>query len=119
MHPFLTLRRKSFSNPKLPAIELALAAVLLGVTTPRAAAQTPAASPIIADGAQVEKVGSGYGFTEGCTADKDGNVFFTDDGAQVEKAGSGYGFTEGCTADKDGNVFFTDQNHEPGGQILR
>jgi gluconolactonase len=89
MHPSLKPRRKSFSNPKLPAIELALAAVLLGVTTPRAAAQTPAASPIIADG------------------------------AQVEKAGSGYGFTEGCTADKDGNVFFTDQNHEPGGQILR
>ena len=89
MHPFLTLRRISFSNPKLPAIELALAAVLLGVTTPRAAAQTPAASPIIADGAQVERVGTGYGFTEG------------------------------CTADKDGNVFFTDQNHEPDGQILR
>jgi gluconolactonase len=89
MHPSLTPRRNSFSNPKLPAIELALAAVLLGVTTPRAAAQTLAVSPIIADGAQVEKVGSGYGFTEG------------------------------CTADKDGNVFFTDQNHEPGGQILR
>ena len=77
------------SDTKLPALELALAAVLLGITTPRTAAPPPAASPII------------------------------DDGAQVEKAGSGYGFTEGCTADKDGNVFFTDQNHEPGGQILR
>ena len=41
------------------------------------------------------------------------------DGATVEKVGTGYGFTEGCTADKDGNVFFTDQNNEPGGQILR
>ena len=41
------------------------------------------------------------------------------EGAQVEKVGTGYGFTEGCTADKDGNVFFTDQNHDPGGQILR
>jgi gluconolactonase len=41
------------------------------------------------------------------------------DGAKVEKAGTGYGFTEGCTADKDGNVFFTDQNKDPGGQILR
>jgi gluconolactonase len=41
------------------------------------------------------------------------------DGATVEKVGSGYGFTEGCTADKDGNVFFTDQKHDPGGQILR
>ncbi len=41
------------------------------------------------------------------------------DGAKVEKVGSGYGFTEGCTADKAGNVFFTDQNHDPNGQILR
>ncbi len=41
------------------------------------------------------------------------------DGATVERVGSGYGFTEGCTADKDGNVFFTDQNKDPGGQILR
>jgi gluconolactonase len=41
------------------------------------------------------------------------------DGAAVEKVGTGYGFTEGCTADKDGNVFFTDQNKDPGGQILR
>lgn len=41
------------------------------------------------------------------------------DGAEVEKVGTGYDFTEGCTADKDGNVFFTDQNHDPGGQILR
>ncbi len=40
------------------------------------------------------------------------------DGAKVEKVGTGYGFTEGCTADKDGNVFLTDQNHDPGGQIL-
>ena len=89
MHPFLTSRRNSLSNPKLPAIGLALAAVVLGATIPRAAAQQPAVSPIIADGAQPEKVGSGYGFTEG------------------------------CTADKDGNVFFTDQSHDPGGQILR
>jgi len=41
------------------------------------------------------------------------------DGAKVERVGTGYGFTEGCTADKAGNVFFTDQNHDPGGQILR
>jgi gluconolactonase len=41
------------------------------------------------------------------------------DDAKVERVGTGYGFTEGCTADKDGNVFFTDQNKDPGGQILR
>jgi gluconolactonase len=63
--------------------------VLLAVTTTAVMAQAPAVSPVIADGAQAEKVGTGYGFTEG------------------------------CTADKDGNVFFTDQNKEPGGQILR
>ena len=37
----------------------------------------------------------------------------------MERVATGFGFTEGCTADKDGNVFFTDQNHDPGGQILR
>jgi len=68
-------------------LKLVFAAVLLAV--PALAAMSQAASPIIADGAKVEKVGTGYGFTEG------------------------------CTADKDGNVFFTDQNHDPGGQILR
>jgi gluconolactonase len=68
-------------------LKLAFAAVLLAV--PVLAVMSQAASPIIADGATVEKVGTGYGFTEG------------------------------CTADKDGNVFFTDQNHDPGGQILR
>jgi gluconolactonase len=62
---------------------------LLLLCAPAIAAEPQAASPVIADGAKVEKVGSGYGFTEG------------------------------CTADKDGNVFFTDQNHNPGGQILR
>ncbi|MCE6990796.1 SMP-30/gluconolactonase/LRE family protein [Dyadobacter sp. CY323] len=33
---------------------------------------------IVAPGAQVEKLGDGYKFTEGPVADKDGNVFFTD-----------------------------------------
>src|SRR4051812_33091061 len=63
------------------------AAVLMTLSAPMATAQAPSA--IVADGAKPEKVGSGYGFTEG------------------------------CTADKDGNVFFTDQNKNPGGQILR
>jgi gluconolactonase len=89
MHSSLTHRHDYRSGTKFPALALALAAVLLGVTAPAAMSQTPTNSPVIADGAQVEKVGSGYGFTEG------------------------------CTADKDGNVFFTDQNHDPGGQILR
>lgn len=33
---------------------------------------------IVAEGAQVEKLGEGYSFTEGPVPDKDGNVFFTD-----------------------------------------
>jgi gluconolactonase len=36
-------------------------------------------SSIIAPGAKLEKLGEGYGFTEGPAADGDGNVFFTDD----------------------------------------
>jgi gluconolactonase len=35
-------------------------------------------SSIIAPGAQLEKLGGGYGFTEGPAVDGDGNVFFTD-----------------------------------------
>lgn len=89
MHPSLKFMQNHISDTKLPALELALAAVLLAVAAPLAMSQTPAVSPVIADGAQVERVATGYGFTEG------------------------------CTADKVGNVFFTDQNHEPGGQILR
>ena len=76
-------------DTKLLSLELALTAVLLLVTAPAVLSQTPAVSPVIADGATVERVATGYGFTEG------------------------------CTADKEGNVFFTDQNHEPDGQILR
>jgi len=89
MNPSLIRSCSYIAGHNLPVRGLAFAAVLLGVAAPRAMSQTPTVSPVIADGAQVEKVGSGYGFTEG------------------------------CTADKDGNVFFTDQNHEPGGQILR
>lgn len=35
-------------------------------------------SPIIAPGATLEKLGGGFSFTEGPTADRQGNVFFTD-----------------------------------------
>lgn len=35
-------------------------------------------SPLLAPGAKVEKLGSGYEFTEGPAADAHGNVFFTD-----------------------------------------
>lgn len=35
-------------------------------------------SPVIAPGAKLENLGEGYSFTEGPSADRDGNVFFTD-----------------------------------------
>ena len=38
-----------------------------------------AESPVVAPGAKLEKLGEGYGYTEGPAADIDGNVFFTDD----------------------------------------
>ncbi|WP_026630733.1 SMP-30/gluconolactonase/LRE family protein [Dyadobacter alkalitolerans] len=41
-------------------------------------AQIMDSKSIVAPGAQVEKLGDGYKFTEGPVADQDGNVFFTD-----------------------------------------
>ncbi|MCE7069631.1 SMP-30/gluconolactonase/LRE family protein [Dyadobacter sp. CY327] len=41
-------------------------------------AQMMDSKSIVAPGAQVEKLGDGYKFTEGPVADQDGNVFFTD-----------------------------------------
>ena len=35
-------------------------------------------SPVIADGAELVKAGSGYSFTEGPAVDQEGNVYFTD-----------------------------------------
>ena len=37
-----------------------------------------AQSPVIANGAQLKQVASGYSFTEGPAVDPDGNVYFTD-----------------------------------------
>ncbi len=36
------------------------------------------AESLVAEGAKLEKLGDGFDFTEGATADKQGNVFFTD-----------------------------------------
>jgi gluconolactonase len=41
-------------------------------------AQDQALNSIIADGAKLEKVADGFSFTEGPTADKKGNIYFTD-----------------------------------------
>ncbi len=40
--------------------------------------QNHAQNPVIADGAQLKQVASGYSFTEGPAVDPDGNVYFTD-----------------------------------------
>ena len=54
-------------------LTLVLAAVAAG-----AAAQSPAPSKILAPGARVEKLAGDFIFTEGVTADKNGNVYFVD-----------------------------------------
>jgi len=41
-------------------------------------AQDQALNNIIADGAKLEKVADGFSFTEGPTADKKGDIYFTD-----------------------------------------
>ena len=51
-------------------------ALPLAVLLPLAA--LAADSPVVAPGAQLEKVGSGFVFTEGPSADKEGDVYFTD-----------------------------------------
>ena len=40
--------------------------------------ESRAQSPVVAEGAKLKKIGDGYKFTEGPTADSAGNVFFTD-----------------------------------------
>lgn len=71
-------------KPTLAASLLALAAVAGGLTVRNAMSQTPAApatrpadSPV-APGAQPVKLADGFAFTEGCTSDKNGDVFFID-----------------------------------------
>jgi len=54
---------------------LALAAGLVSVSS---AQSTNDASAVVAPGAKLEKLAGDFKFTEGPTADRDGNVFFTD-----------------------------------------
>ena len=54
---------------------LIILVIILSLNSP---AQDQALNSIIADGAKVEKVADGFSFTEGPTADKKGNIYFTD-----------------------------------------
>jgi gluconolactonase len=54
---------------------LIILVITLSLNSP---AQDQALNSIIADGAKVEKVADGFSFTEGPTADKKGNIYFTD-----------------------------------------
>jgi gluconolactonase len=54
---------------------LLLIIITLSLKSP---AQDTALNSIIADGARLEKVADGFSFTEGPTADKKGNIYFTD-----------------------------------------
>ena len=55
-----------------------LALATLGITAQLLAQSTNTPSTVIAPGAKLEKLAGDFKFTEGPTADKDGNVFFTD-----------------------------------------
>ena len=54
---------------------LIILVITLSLNSP---AQDQALNTIIADGAKLEKVADGFSFTEGPTADKKGNIYFTD-----------------------------------------
>jgi gluconolactonase len=60
---------------RLNAILLLVMSVMMG---PVAAQTTNDASVVVVPGAKLEKLAGDFSFTEGPTADKDGNVFFTD-----------------------------------------
>ena len=62
---------KPISTALLPAIAFGLISV-------SSAQSTNDASAVVAPGAKLEKLAGDFKFTEGPTADKDGNVFFTD-----------------------------------------
>jgi gluconolactonase len=55
-----------------------LTAVLSGLAAQLSAQPTNWSSPVIAPGAELEKLADGFKFTEGPTCDRDGNIFFTD-----------------------------------------
>ena len=76
---------------------------------------TRAESPVIAPDAKIEKLGEGFGFTEGPTADRDGNVFFTDqpndrimkwsaDDKKITTFMQPAGRSNGMYFDKEGNL---------------
>lgn len=52
--------------------------LVLGLVAPVGAQMTSQTSPVIAPGAKLQKLAGGFLFTEGPTADSQGNVFFTD-----------------------------------------
>ncbi|MFB9865197.1 hypothetical protein [Rufibacter immobilis] len=58
---------------------LAVAGIVLVLLLPTLlSAQIIDQKAIVAKGAQVEKLGDGYSFTEGPAVDREGNVYFTD-----------------------------------------
>lgn len=77
----MSLFRKSlFSRPQARCRKIAFLAVLCVFLAEPAMAANPARadSPVIAPGAQLEKLADGFRFTEGPASDAKGNVFFTD-----------------------------------------
>src|SRR5665647_3543451 len=58
--------------------ELAFITCLLGFSYSSGEQEPPTLSALTAKGAQVQKAGSGYAFTEGPSVARDGRVYFTD-----------------------------------------
>jgi gluconolactonase len=91
---------------------LIILVITLSLNSP---AQDQALNTIIADGAKLEKVADGFSFTEGPTADKKGNIYFTDQPNNKilmwnEKTGISTfmepcGRSNGMAFDKNGNLW--------------
>jgi gluconolactonase len=66
------MNRKSFSSPLLPFVA---AALLCAVSTTGSAVKE---LDVVAPGAEVKQLATGFSFTEGPAADKSGDVYFSD-----------------------------------------
>lgn len=64
-------------KPRIPLNTILLLVVML-MTAKLAAQTTNDASAVVAPGAKLVKLAGNFSFTEGPTADKEGNIFFTD-----------------------------------------
>lgn len=77
IHRLIQNAGRELHNPPIRRNAILLLAVVV-MTAKLPAQSTNDASAVIAPGAKLDKLAGDFSFTEGPTADKDGNVFFTD-----------------------------------------